>query len=56
MNKRYLKKAPPVLSRQQGLIANNCFEEAETELLLHEKCTRRRKRHERRAEGAQVRG
>jgi hypothetical protein len=32
--KRYLKKAPPVLSRQQGLIANGCFEEAETELLL----------------------
>lgn len=31
--KRYLKKAPPVLSRQQGLIANGCFEEAETELL-----------------------
>lgn len=32
--KRYLKKAPPVLSRQQGLIADCRFEEAETELLL----------------------
>ena len=32
--KRYLKKAPPVLSRQQGLIADSRFEEAETELLL----------------------
>ena len=31
--RRLLKKAPPILSRQQGLIARKCYAEAETELL-----------------------
>ena len=31
--RRYLKKAPPILSRQMGLIARKCYKEAEMELL-----------------------